>query len=118
MNFQKTNNKSIEQAFQEFDKDNPKVWALFCKYALVWIEAQSEHRRKGFEKIIRISSKQIIGRIRWFVSVETTAEDYKINDAFTPYYARKFIKRFPEYKDVFELREIRTKKQLTLFKVG
>lgn len=105
MDFEKLNGKSIAEAFTEFDKENPAVWALYIRYAEAWIRSQiTANDWKNADKV-RISSKQVIGRIRWYSTVETTGKDYKINDAFTPYYARKFVKEFEHYKKVFEMRE-------------
>lgn len=90
---------TIEAAFRKFDRENPQVYKLFCQYAFYML------RKKKMDKI---SSKLIINRIRWEVYVETKTEDpYRINDAFTAHYARKFIKEYPHLKKYFELRRIR-----------
>jgi len=100
MNFETLNGKSIEDSFWDFHRSNPHIYHLFAKYALYMI------RSKGMKKI---SSKLIINRIRWEVYVETdTDDDYRINDAFTPWFSRLFIKDFPEYKNIFEFRRIRS----------
>ncbi len=100
MNFKETTGKSIAQAFDEFHRDNPKVYELFKSYALRAID-------KGKKKA---SAKMLINAIRWEHYLETVTDDeYRINDAFTAYYARLFIRDFPDYDYLFELRAIRTK---------
>jgi hypothetical protein len=69
-----------------------------------------------------VSSKQIIGFLRWEVALQIDSkDDFKINDAFTSHYARLFAKDHPEYEDIFNFRELRastdthTKKFLTTY---
>ncbi len=105
MTYQQLNGSSIELDFLVFHTANPHVYEHFKNYALKWIN------RPG-KKTTKISSKQIIGRIRWFVEVEVETEltEFKINDAFTAHYARLFIKDFPQHRDLFEVRKLRTEK--------
>jgi len=98
MNFHDTTGKSIAEAFREFHSGNPIIYELFKSYALRAID-------KGKRKA---SAKMLINAIRWEHYLETTSEDYRINDAFTAYYAREFNKDFPEYEYLFELRRIRS----------
>jgi hypothetical protein len=110
MNYKKQTGKTIEEAFQEFHNANPSVYVNYIKFAKNWIKALQTRKQK-----IRISSKQIIGRIRWFYEIEKKIGEFKINDAFTCYYSRLFIKDYPQYKDVFEFRELRASSQIKLF---
>lgn len=99
--FTKQTGQTIEEAFKEFDTLNPHIYELFKKYLREWYRAN-----KGQGKT---SSKLIINRIRWEVMTTTTAQDFKINDAFTAHYARKFASEHPAFKDIFEYRELRSK---------
>lgn len=99
MKYVETTGVTIEAAFRKFDRENPEIYRLFLKYAFYML------RNKNMDKI---SSKLIINRIRWEIYVETKTEDpYRINDAFTAHYARKFIKEYPHLEKHFELRRIR-----------
>lgn len=92
--------KSIRQSFEQFHKDNPHIYSYFCQFATDWIKT-------GVRKI---SSKQIVGRIRWHLEVETGGDEaavWKVNDAFTAYYSRLFVSDFPEYSELFEFRGLR-----------
>jgi hypothetical protein len=105
--FEEINGKSIEEAFEEFDKANPEVYKVFCRFAEQWISKQLEAGKKLED--VRISAKQVCGRIRWWSSVEVEkTTDFRINDAFTCLYARKFLKDHPKYESVFELRTLRS----------
>jgi len=101
MNFQQNTGKTIQQAFEKFHADNPLIYSYYCDFALAWIKSGAK----------KISSKQIIGRIRWFIEVETKGEEaktWKVNDAFTCYFSRLFVSDFPEYQEYFNFRELRS----------
>lgn len=100
-NYQEATGKTIDQSFEAYVKDNPSIYQHFVSFALAWI-------RTGAKKI---SSKQIVGRIRWEVEVETKgdqAREFKCNDAFTSRFARKFASDYPEYSELIEFRQLRS----------
>ena len=103
MNFKQANGISIRESFLEFHKDNPVIYDYFKKYFFYL------HNEK---KIKRVSSKLIINRIRWEVFIKTSGDPYKINDAYTAHYARLFVSEFPQYKEAFEFRRIRSEAPL------
>jgi hypothetical protein len=86
------------QDFKHFHADNPHVWPLFVRFAFEAIKAGRQ----------RFSARTIIHRIRWFTSVETTTadEDFKINNNWSPYYARVFMRIYPEHEGFFETRAV------------
>lgn len=84
----------IYRAFLQFDRDNPEFYRLFCRFTLQLIAAGKS----------RLSSKLIVERIRWETLIKTTDTDFKINNNFTPYYARKFMADFPNHAGLFETR--------------
>lgn len=91
--------ETIAETFARFNANNPKIYEHYKRYAFNWINTGA--------KII--SSKQIIGRIRWFIYVETKSDDeFKINDSFTAHYARLFATDHPEHADKFNFRELRS----------
>lgn len=101
--FAKQTGQTIEDAFNLFDEENPHIYDLFKKYLREWYRANKNNPNA------KTSSKLIINRIRWEVATTTTATDFKINDAFTAYYARKFASEHPGFAHIFEYREIRSK---------
>lgn len=89
---------SIEGDFAEFDADNPEVYEMFCRFA-------AEAHKAGH---LKLSAGFIMHRIRWETNVVMHgkyAGGFKINDHWTPYYARKFLTEFPHYGRYFELRD-------------
>ncbi len=97
--YREATGKTIDEAFSEFDRENPRIYLRFC-------ELVDKLRAAG---VTRTSSKLIINRIRWDLTIETKSEDgFKINDAFTSRYARKYIQQYPEHEGLFEIRQLRS----------
>ena len=97
MNYKQLNGISIRDGLNQFHKENPHIYTAFEEQALKAI-------RKGRDKI---SAKLIINWIRWHQYLESNDKDFKINDAYQSYYARLFVEKHPEYKNVFEFRKLR-----------
>ena len=98
MNYKEMTGMSIQEKFDKFDKENPTVYVLFLQQVLKAIS-------KGKNKI---SEKSVLGFIRWEIQFQTTGDTYKINDIYTSRYARKFVENHPEYKNVFNFRNLRS----------
>ena len=90
---------NIKQAFELFDKANPEVYNLFEMKALTAYQMGKN----------KMSSKLIINVIRWeaFIQTEDKFSTFKINDAYTSHYARKFALNNPSLKNLFNYRELR-----------
>ena len=88
----------IEVKFQNFDRENPHVYEMFKKLSLDMFA--KGHSRAG--------SKMLIEVIRWQTMTKTTDKDYKINNNYAPYLARKFVREFPQHLDKFNFRQTRT----------
>jgi hypothetical protein len=84
--------------FLDYHIKFPRVYVLFERFAL-------EALRNGKTKI---GSKAIIERIRWENYTGSEKEEWKINNRFTPHYARLFMNLHPEHKDCFETRELKS----------
>ena len=84
-------------AFNNYHAENPHVYELFKRFAFEAIQAGYEH----------YSSYCIINRIRWHSEVETRGDPFKINNNYTPRYARKFHDDFPEHAGFFRTRIIK-----------
>lgn len=107
MDFQENTGKSIQEAFELYDSANPSVYEHFKKLAFELIRAGKK----------KISFKLILNRIRWDVYVQTEEPTlfnqkgekvkFKINDAYSSRYARKFVSDFPEHENIVELRNLR-----------
>lgn len=108
MNFQELNGKTIREAFVVFHKENPNLYKEFEKQALRAINAGKK----------KISAKMIINYIRWNVFIESTDENFKLNDAFGSYYSRLFVSIHPAHKDKFEFRKLRNEEDGPYMYVG
>ena len=97
MNFRNTHGKSIREAFELFNAENPTIYHLFA-------QETNKAIKRGCKKI---SSKMIINWIRWNRYVTTNDPSFKINDAYHAYYSRLFVERNPEHANVFEFRKLR-----------
>ncbi len=81
-----------KQQFQEFHAKNPEVYRLFCYFTIQVMNA-------GHNKY---SAEAIFNQIRWYTTVETRGDDFKINNDYKPYYSRKFMEEY--HKDIFYTR--------------
>ncbi len=90
---------SIQECFERFDAAHPDVYVLFRRFALQLLRAG---RR-------RYSADAILHRVRWHYATSSGGgEDFKINNNFVSRYARKLIRKRPEFRDFFETRRLRT----------
>lgn len=72
--------KSKKQ-FEKFHSENPKVYELF-KYFTMQV------RNAGFHKY---SAEAVLNQIRWYTTIETRGDDFKINNDYKPYYSRMYM---------------------------
>ena len=87
----------LTEAFEKFDAENPRVWYAFRAVTLRMINSGFEH----------YGAKAIWEYIRFNFAMETKGE-FKLNNNYTAFYARKFEREFPEHKGFFELRKRKT----------
>jgi len=80
--------------FRAFDRDHPEVYAMFRRFAF-------EVHRAGHS---RFSARAIVHRIRWETAMKPTDEQFKINNNWTPYLARKLAAENTMFADFFEFR--------------
>ena len=97
MNFRELNGKSIREAFLDFHNKNPKVYKAFENEAFRAIKAGRT----------KLSAKLIINYIRWNTFIDSTDDNFKINDGFQSYYGRLFMALNPDHSDKFECRKLR-----------
>jgi hypothetical protein len=85
---------TLAERFGKYDKEHPDIWDLFCTFTKDAIRAG----HKSF------SARSIVERIRWETSVQWRGE-FKINNSFAAFYARKFHKQNPQHDGFFSTRE-------------
>jgi hypothetical protein len=84
---------TLAARFGRYDKEHPVIWRLFCAFTKDAIRAG----HKSF------SARSIVERIRWETSVQWHGE-FKINNSFAAFYARKFHKENPHLDGFFRTR--------------
>lgn len=92
----KTRQDQIFANFVEFFWANLEIWRLFVRFADTVTE-------RGYKKF---SARTIIERIRWETNLETKGEPVKINNDYTPYYARLYM--LYRKSDLFKLRYLKS----------
>ena len=107
MNYKQLNGYSIEEGFNKFNKENPHIYDAFEQEALKAIE-------RGRKKI---SAKLIINWIRWNDFLRSSDQNFRINDAYQSYYARFFVKKYPQHETMFEFRKLRNEEKGNYMKV-
>ena len=91
-----TRHEEIRVTVNEFHKRHPEVWDLFVRFTLEMIG-------RGFSKY---SSKAIFERIRWEKDAGGDGKtQFKLNNNYTAFYARRFMKMYPKHLGFFRTRE-------------
>lgn len=85
----------IEAAARRFVKLNPEVWDLFLKFTFQLLARGRKH----------YSSDAVLHRIRWYTDVETSGDEFKVNNNFSAVFARWFHDAYPEHDGFFRTRE-------------
>src|SRR5262249_615124 len=77
----------LEAEFDWFDEHNPHIWDEFQRLALQEIADEGQ-----------ASARELIRAIRGDFSLRTICQDgFKINQNLAPFYARKFLRDYPEH---------------------
>lgn len=84
----------LKRRFIRFDLDNPHVYALLMRYTFQVIERGYQH----------YGIAALFERIRWHTDIETTDIDFKMNNDYKAFYARKFHMEFPKHDGFFRTR--------------
>ena len=86
----------MREQVQRFHENNPDVWRLFCGFTFDRINL-------GFKNY---SANAIFKRIRWEKDVGGDgAVQFKLNNNYRAFYARRFMKAYPEHDGFFRTRE-------------
>jgi len=80
--------------FEEYHAENPHVYEAFKKFTLELVNAGRT----------RIGARMIVERLRWESMIRSTTGSYKLNDHYTPFFVRLFVKEFPQHEGLFSLR--------------
>jgi hypothetical protein len=83
--------------FEEFDAAHPEVYGMFRFFAL---ELLAAGRTRG-------GARSIIERVRWHTAINSSDGEFKINNCFIPFYARKLAKEDGRFESFFSFRTSR-----------
>ena len=84
----------IREAFWKFHQANPRIWELFYRFA---------HEAKAAGRA-HYGVAAIFERIRWHLNVETTGEEFKLNNNYRSCYARMLMIHEPQLGRFFNTR--------------
>ena len=93
----KTRLDELREQAQQFHEDHPEVWEKFKEFTF-------DRINQGYKNY---SVYTIMERIRWDMG-QTGGDgitEFKINNNIWPFYARRFMKMYPEYEGFFRVRE-------------
>lgn len=85
-----------DRKFKDFHEKNPQVYKALVSLAL---SAVAAGRKK-------LSIELLINRVRWDFMMQTTDEDYKINNNYKSRYARLIMAQEPKLEGLFNTREL------------
>lgn len=88
--------EEMRQQVIDFSRDNPDVWRLFCGFTF-------DRINRGFKNY---SANAIFERIRWEKDVGGDGVAiFKLNNNYRAFYARAFMRKYPEHNGFFRTRE-------------
>lgn len=91
----KTRHDEMREQCIEFHNQYPEVWQMFVDFTFQMIS-------KGYKNY---SAQSVIERIRWEKDAGSDGTSaFKINNNFTAFYSRGFMRRYPQYNGFFRLR--------------
>jgi len=99
LDFCGTDNRSIQERFEDFHRRHPEVLAKLVELAR---EVKARGKRCGIRTLWE--------KMRWAFEIERDADDeFKLNDWYHAHYARLIMATHPELDGFFELRKLRAK---------
>jgi hypothetical protein len=85
---------NIVEKFWKYHEENPHVFEILMKFAM-------QIKRSGRN---RYSIVSIFERVRWHYEIETTGDEFKINNSYRSCYSRLLIMKDPSFDGFFETR--------------
>jgi len=93
----------LRVAFEAFHAENPYFYKMFAHYTREMIDAG--HRN--------LSARLIFHHIRWMTKMRKPIDPedtspfgpFKVNNNYSPFYARMFMDDYPEYDGFFRTRD-------------
>ena len=85
----------LREQVTDYHNRHPEVWELFVRFTFEMV-------KRGYKNY---GVTAIFERIRWEIDAggDGVAE-FKINNSYKPFYARRFMRMYPEHEGFFRLR--------------
>ena len=91
----KTRLEEMREQVTRFHEDHPEVWDLFVRFSVEMIN-------RGYKTY---SAQSVIERIRWEKDAGSDGSiSFKINNNYTAFYSRRFMKVYPQHEGFFRTR--------------
>lgn len=89
---------NLEEAkkFIEYHKSNLWIWDAF----------ETEAAQQISSGRTKLGAKELFERIRW-LGGEKQHYEFKLSNNFTAYYARMFVLKYPQHRNIFTLKELK-----------
>lgn len=104
----KTREQEMREQCEAFHNKHPEVWRLFVRFTKELIAAGHRH----------YSAKGIFERIRWEQDVVRQKgcivfqkQQFKLNNNYSSFYARRFMRMFPDHDGFFRTRKRKSANQ-------
>ena len=91
----KTRREEMQEQVTKFHTEHPEVWDLFVRFS-------KEMIGRGYKAY---SAQSVIERIRWEKDAGSNGTaSFKINNNYTAFYSRRFMRMYPQYEGFFRTR--------------
>lgn len=87
--------QKIQEAFEKFDAENPQVYERLKRLSMQLVI--KGHKHYGISGLFEV--------LRWQHAMETTGNEFKLNNNFRAHYARLLMKNEPILAAFFRTRE-------------
>ena len=84
----------LVKKFRIYDAENPLIWRMFQKFTFQIMAAGH----------LNYSANGIFEGMRWHTAI-TGNDEFKMNNNYRAFYARKFMHAFPEHAGYFRTRK-------------
>ena len=93
---EKTRLEEMREQCGRFHAEHPKVWKYFVRFTFEMIDRGYSH----------YSVKAVFERIRWEMDAGGDGTHaFKLNNNYTAFYGRRFMRMYPEHSGFFRTRE-------------
>lgn len=93
----------LQEKFELWIEKHPEIWEMFVHHTQRMIAQGQKHS----------SADKVLHEIRDDIKVQKDKSDkYKVNNNYTAYFSRKYVKLYPEHDFFFERRALVSKKKI------